>query len=348
MEQRSEQTHEIVCADRITTTAVVPTYNEEAYIGPCLLALLNQTGLSGEVEIIVVDGGSTDRTVQIVRSFPEFGTRLRLLHNPRRLQVFAWNLALREARGEYYAMIGAHAEYGPTYLADCLDVMKRTGAAGVGGVARAYGEGFIGNVIAWAMSSPFGIGNARFRYSDREEEADSVFALFTRRQTLEEIGGFDEALPFDEDSDVNYRLRRRGGKIFMSPSIRVRYAVRRTLRGVWLQMLRYGYWRRFTQRKHRSQTPLRTYAPGMLLVGMVVSALLAATPLRVLAAIVPGTYALFLAAASLRSLPATRAGVVLVPVVLATMHTAYAWGWWSATLAMLRAPLRTAAHTAPH
>jgi glycosyltransferase involved in cell wall biosynthesis len=311
------------------------------------MSLLQQQDVSGgDVEILVVDGGSTDRTTQIVRSFPEFGDRIRLLENRRRLQVYAWNLALAQARGEYYAMIGAHAEYSPTYFASCLEVMRRTRADGVGGVARAYGHGLMGRVIAWCMSSPFGIGNARFRYAKHEEETDSVFALFTRRETVESLGGFDESLPFDEDSDLNYRLRARGGRIVMSPAIRVNYAARGSLRGLWMQMYRYGYFRRFTQRKHRGRTPLRTYAPAALLAALALSAALAVTPARTTAALVPGAYALFLLTATCRSIGVTRAGAPLVPAALVTMHVAYGWGWWSAFLGTLlrhqyRGALRT-------
>jgi GT2 family glycosyltransferase len=307
---------------------------------------LNQTGVDGEIEILVVDGCSTDRTVQVVRSFPEFGTRIRLLENPRRLQVYAWNIALREARGEYYAMIGAHAVYGSTYFAQCVDAIKRTGAHAVGGVAVAFGEGALGHAIAWCMSSPFGVGNARFRYTDREQEADSVFALFTTRSILESVGGFDESLPFDEDSDLNYRLRQRGYKLVVSPRVPVRYAVRRSLRALWKQMYRYGYWRRFTQRKHGAGVPMRTYVPAAFLGALTASAALVATPARTLAAVVPGVYAAFLVAAALRSIPATGWKSVLVPPAAATMHVAYGWGWWSAAIANLRAPLRRAARNA--
>lgn len=345
MEQRSEETYEPVLADRVVITAVVATYNEEAYIGPCLMNLLHQEGVDGDVEILVVDGGSTDRTVQIVRSFPEFGDRIRLIVNPRRLQVYAWNLALSQARGQYYAMIGAHAEYSPTYFANCLDVMLRTKAEGVGGVAHAYGDGLIGTAIAWCMSSPFGIGNARFRYADCEQETDSVFALFTRRKTLLDLGGFDESLPFDEDSDLNYRMRERGGKIVMSPNIRVNYAARSSLRALWKQMFRYGYFRRFTQRKHRGRTPLRTYVPGALVAGLALSAVLAATPARLLSTVIPGVYAAFLVCAALRSIGTARTAAPLVPAALVTMHIAYGWGWWSALLATLGAHLRTKPRT---
>lgn len=335
MEERSEQTYAPVRRNSVTVTAVVPTFNEEAHIGTCLLGLLRQEGVPGDVEILVVDGGSRDRTVDIVRSFPEYGQQLRLIHNPHKLQVYAWNAGMREARGEYYAMISAHAEYGPRYLAECLEVIRRTGAAAVGGVQRPYGEDIIGRTIACCMSSGFGIGNARFRYTSQEEETDSVFAMFTRRDTLERLGGFDESLPFDEDSDLNYRIRSSGGKLVVSPSIHVRYAVRRSLRALWKQMYRYGYWRRFTQMKHPREVPLRIYAPALLITGLAVSVALAATPVRPLALVVPGAYAVFLGVAVLAAMRRTGFAAPLVPLALSTMHVSYGTGWLTAVVRTL-------------
>lgn len=346
MEQRSAQTDELVRRDRVVITAVVPTYNEEAHIGSCLLSLLRQSGIDGVVEILVVDGGSSDRTIDVVRSFPEYGANVRLLLNPRRLQVFAWNTALREAQGEYYAMISAHSEYGPTYFADCIDVMRRTYAAAVGGVQHPYGTSAIGRAIAWCMSSSFGMGNARFRYTKREEEAESVFAMFTRKRTLEDLGGFDIRLPFDEDSDLSYRMRSAGGKIVVSPRIEVRYAVRQSLRALWKQMERYGFFRRFTQLKHPRRAPLRTYAPAMLFAGMLLSALLLATPARAFGLFIPAIYAAFLTAGAAASIRRTRFAAAIVPVALATMQLAYGWGWWRAAVTTALASLRTARRNA--
>ena len=347
MEERSEQTYEIVRGDRVVITAVVAAYNEEQHIGRCLQDLLSQQH-AGEIEIIVVDGMSTDRTVDVVRSFPEYGTKIKLIPNPRRLQVYAWNAALEIAQGEYFAMILAHAQYSPTYFASCLEVMRRTGAQAVGGVQRACGHGFVGTAVAWCMSSAAGIGNARYRYTEDEEEADSVFSIFTRVQTLRALGGYDVRVPFDEDSDMNYRLRKAGAKLVTSPRIGVRYVVRHSFKALAKQMYRYGYWRRATQLKHGAEVPVRVLVPAALIAALLLSAALLATPLRAMALAVPGLYAAMLLLSMLMAVPRAGVSALCVPPALATMHLSYGAGYWMALVKVRQLPRAAHGHSVAH
>ena len=347
MEERSEQAHAVVSRDRVTITAVVATYNEEAYIGRCLLAILAQQPVSGDFEILVIDGGSTDRTVDIVRSFPEFGTKIRLVENPRRLQVFAWNIALREMRGEYFAMMTAHADYASDYFLRCLETLERTKATAVGGVPWALGEGSFGRAVAFCMSTPFGVGSARFRYLTHEEICDTVPLIFARKRTIDAVGGWDERIAFDEDSDMSYRLRARGGKLVVSPSIGVKYYVRQSPKGLWKQMFRYGYWRRFTQLKHPDEVPLRIMAPTALLAGLAFSAAVALTPARPVALVVPAMYGAFVLTATVIAAARIGGAAASVPGAMMTMHAAYGVGYWKALLKMRSlgagTPVRSAA-----
>jgi glycosyltransferase involved in cell wall biosynthesis len=316
-----------------TLTAVVPTLNEASHIAGCLESLIEQQGIGEDFEIVVVDGGSTDGTCDIVRAFPGFGGRIRLLDNPDRYQVYAWNIGWRAARGEYIAGVVAHVKYDAHYLRAGLDVLARTGADVVGPVAVAYGRGLFGGAVAWCMSSPFGVGNARFRYTTVEEEVDSVCNVIMRRDWFVRLGGYDERVPFDEDDELNYRLRRAGGRILVSPELRIRYHVRQTVVALARQMFSYGYWRRFTRILHPARVPARIYAPPALVAGLAVSLALAATPLWRLAPIVPGLYAAFVAVAAVvacRTIGPLRAA--FVPCALATMHLSYGAGFFRALM----------------
>ena len=195
-------------------------------------------------------------------------------------------------------------------------------------------EGALGRAVAWCMSTPFGVGGARFRYIEQEEECDTVPLIFTRRDTLVRAGGYDERVLFDEDSEMNYRLRAAGAKFLVTPRAGVRYYVRRSLRGVAKQMYRYGYYRRMTQLLHPRRVPLRIYAPPAFLAALALSAALACTPLRWLGAVTPACYALFLCVASVKACARIGvAGLYCIPA-LAVMHSSYGWGFWKGLLAM--------------
>ena len=307
----------------VFATAVVATLNEERYIEACLQQLLQQRGLVGKLEILVIDGGSTDRTRDIVRSHPAFGTRVALLENPRRYQAFAYNQGIRAARGSYIWFVVAHAEYADDYLSEAISLIHRLDAANVGGVPKAIGDGSIGKAIAFAMSSPFGVGDATFRYVEDERCVDSVFVGVARRDRLLEIGGFSEDVPFDEDTDLNLRLRGAGYRLAISPKLRCRYHMRRSLSSLSKQMYRYGFWRRKSQLNFGARVPLRVLAPPALVLGLALSPLVP-EPLRW---IVPGAYACFLSLASSAAIRRLGTLAIYVPAVVATMHVSYGAGW---------------------
>jgi succinoglycan biosynthesis protein ExoA len=318
-------------------SAIVATFNEERHIGRCLSDLLDQRGLRDDFEIIVIDGGSRDRALNVIRSFPEFGTRIRLIENPRRFQVYAWNIGWRAARGEYVAFIGAHCSYDASYLQGCLEAIERTGAEAVGPVQVPLATTPLGQAIAWCMGSPFGVGNARFRFTRQEEEVDSVFSMFLKRSTLERLGGYDERVAFDEDGEFNYRLRAAGGRIVVCPALGARYFVRDSFRGLARQMFCYGYWRRFTRVLHPRSVPLRVQAPPALLAALAASIVLALTPLRLAALAAPVAYAAFIAAATLSAVrSAGYRCAAWVPLVLPVMHLSYGAGFWRALLVPVR------------
>lgn len=311
-------------------TAVVATYNEERYIEKCLRDLLDQDALEGQVEILVIDGGSQDRTVELVNRFIDGKHPVRLLRNPNRLQVHAWNMGAWKAKGKYVTLISAHTEYSADYLVSCMKALESTGAASVGGVQVPVGEGAVGRVIAWAMQSPFAIGNGRFRYARTAEFVDHVFTVFLKRETLISMGGYDESFAVNEDCEFDYRLRKAGHTLFCTPSIGVRYHPRSSIQTLARQMYRYGFWRRRTQLRHPEYVPLRVLAPPLLVLGLVLSgALFVATrwPPSLAPLAVYGVF-IALAAATAASKLKSPVALVIAPVVLCAMHVSYGLGWW--------------------
>jgi succinoglycan biosynthesis protein ExoA len=312
-------------------TVVMPVRNEAAFIRRSLGAVMAQDYPRDRLEIVVVDGASEDDTAAIVRSMGGGHPGLRLLDNPRRIQAAALNVGIRAARGDIVVRVDGHSFVAPDYVSCCVELLGAGRAENVGGRMRPEAEGWTARGIALATSSPFGLGNSKFHFSESESFVDTVYLGAYRRRTLEELGLYDESVDVNEDYELNYRLRRAGGRILLSPRIRSTYHPRTSLRELARQYLRYGRWKAHVLRKH----------PGSLVWRQAVApALVAALAASGLAALVwPSAAVLFAAIASVYLVAAAGAALVaargewrLTPAVLAAFAAVHlAWGlgvWW--------------------
>ncbi len=309
-------------------SVVVATLNEERHIGRILDQMLAQEEVGGDIEILVADGGSSDRTREIVASYAN-GGKVHLIDNLKRQHVYGFNLALRTARGSIVCLIGGHCSFPRNYLARCMAVKRRTGAANVGGVIRHQGDGPIGQAIALAMTSPIGVGNAKFRLATREQPCDSVMGLFCDRRIFDEIGYFNETSIVNQDGEFNHRLRAAGYTVLVSPEIECTYFVRPSIAALGRQYYRYGYYRRWTEVQHPGSVPWRVYAPPLLLAALAASTALIATGHYAAGLAVPLLYAGVLIAAASDGLRRSKKLPValLEPLAAATMHLAFGAGW---------------------
>ncbi len=281
----------------IRVSVIVPTNNEERYIAACLESVLSQGFPAEEFEVLVVDGGRTDRTRAIVRSVIGRVPVVRLLENPKRIAAAAINVGLKNARGEFVMVLGAHATYDPAYVKGCVALLERGAAENVGGVQRAVGTRYVSRVIALAMSHPLGVGDAHFRFSDQERYVDSVFGGAWRRETLERLGGFSEEWAINEDYEFNYRLRQAGGRILLSPAIRLKYYPRRSFAELSRQYFRYGLWKVKTLVTYPGSVRWRQLVPPALVLGLIASGAILPVSSFV-GAVVPVVYLLALLGAS--------------------------------------------------
>ena len=231
-------------------TVIVPVYNEEQFIGRCLQSLLEQDYPENRMEIIIIDGNSSDGTVEAVKALMDETSRIRVFANPKRIIPAAINLGISHAIGEIVVRADAHNVYDPGYIRHSVKLLQQSGAANVGGVIEPKGEGLVGSAIASAVSSPFGVGNAYYRFSRRERWVDTVpFGCWFKR-TLTDLGGYNESYHINEDYELNYRIRKNGGKILLSPEIRSIYYPRSSFKALAKQYYRYGKWKVKTLVEH--------------------------------------------------------------------------------------------------
>ena len=309
---------------------ICPIRNEDVHIVDCLQSIMNQDYDPTRIEILVVDGMSNDRTREIVKELQKTDARIRLLDNPSRIVPAAMNIGIRHARGEVIVRVDGHAVISENYLTRCIEVLQKTGADCVGGPIDSINRTYLGRAIALAMSFPFGMGDSRFRTSNFEGYVDTLAFGAYRHAVFERIGLFDEELVRCQDDELNYRLRKFGGTIYMTPQIRSRYFPRANLRKLWRQFFQYGFWKVRVLQKHMRMMQPRQFAPGAFVGALLVtlSAGMVAKPLLMAFGGILATYLLAnLLASGVLALKRGFRYFPLLPVVFGLLHFGYGAGF---------------------
>lgn len=244
-----------------TVTVVIPVLDEELHLAACLAAVQAQTYPS-IVEILVVDGGSSDRTVEIAAS-----SGATVLRNPRRIQAAGLNIALAQARGEVFVRVDGHCRIAADYVQRSVDALCRTGAALVGGAMTPIANSFRQRGIAVAMTSAFGAGPARFHLGGEAGWVETVYLGCCRTSDARAVGGYAEDVGVNEDAEFALRIDRLGG-VWFDPAIRSTYVPRTSLRAVGRQFFRYGRSRAATVRRHPRSVRWRQLSPPLLVFGI--------------------------------------------------------------------------------
>lgn len=311
----------------ISVSVLVPVLNEAALLERALAKIRDQK-LDGELEILVVDGGSADGSREIAARIARADERVRVVDNPARHTPAALNRGLHVARGTFVARMDAHAYYPGDYIARGIERLRRGDVACVSGPQLAVGDEPSTRAAALALQSPFGVGGARFRRVGRgEEDVDSGFCGVWRRDLLLDLGGWDEEWQVNQDGELAARIRARGGRIVCMPEMAARYVPRASLRALARQYWRYGQYRVKTARRH-PESLRRSHVLCPMLVGMATLApwpARAARPVRWALA----SYAALLAVEGLRSARRSSTWELAprVAAALATMHVAWGAGF---------------------
>jgi glycosyltransferase involved in cell wall biosynthesis len=249
----------------IIVSVVIPTYNEEKYIKNCILSLLKQDYPQNQMEWIFVDGCSSDRTKEIIESYKhKFPQLIRVYNNPNKTVPYAMNIGIKSSVGKYIIRLDAHSEYADNYISKCVYYLDTTDADNVGGVAETKSSGFVGNAIAFMLSSKFGVGNSQFRINGKSGYVDTVpFGAF-RREVFEKYGFYDERLTRNQDNEMNYRIRKNGGKIYMAEDIKLAYFCRDSIKGIAKMAMTNGKWNVITMKLCPGAMGLRHFIPLIL------------------------------------------------------------------------------------
>ena len=256
---------------QINVSVVMPVYNEERYISHCIETLLEQDYPKEQMEWIFVDGMSKDRTVEIIGHFHQrYPDLIKVLRNPKKTVPYAMNIGIADAVGAYIIRLDAHADYADDYISKCVHYLDTIDADNVGGVAETKANGYMGNCIAKMLSSRFGVGNSEFRTNGESGYVDTVpFGAF-RREVFERWGGYDERLTRNQDNEMNYRIRKNGGKIYLANDIHLSYYCRDTVKGIMKMALQNGTWNVITMYLCPGSMGIRHFVPLAFVLSLIV------------------------------------------------------------------------------
>lgn len=245
-----------------SVSVIIPVRNEENHIESCISNLLDTTYPLSKIEIIVIDGESSDNTREVIKHLQEQGLNLKLFSNPKKTPYAGLNIGLKHSKGDIILRLDARSICPRDYIKACIDTLIKTNADNVGGVQRPIGMTPTQEAIAIAMTHPFGVGNAQFRIGKKSGYVDTVYLGCYKRVIFDQIGYFDEDGPvISEDSSMNQRIIKNGGKVYLNKDIIVSYYTKDNFKNFWRQYFVYGGARAHSFLKYKKFTSIRQLIP---------------------------------------------------------------------------------------
>ena len=252
-----------------TFSIIIPCLNEEDYIKNCLDSIIAQEYELNKIEIIIVDGNSTDNTLNIIHEYQENYSQIKLFRNPLKKTPISLNIGIKNSVNQIIVILGAHTKLDKEFIRYNNKFLHEKNAAATGGTQINVGNNFIQCLIGTVMEIPFAMATARYRWSKKEQYVDTVVYAAYKREIFEEIGLFEEKIIISEDAEINWRIRQAGNKIFFSPLIKSYYYPRNTILKFLKQMFRYGILRVNMFKKHPDSVSISHLIPPIFAISLI-------------------------------------------------------------------------------
>lgn len=304
--------------------AVIPCLNEAAHLDGLLRQMLADPAID---LMVVADGGSTDGSRRIVENIARHDPRVRLIDNPARIQSAGINRAVAEHGRDYYWLlrIDAHCRYPVNYASTLLRVADAQSASAVVVPMLTQGKSGFQLAVATAQNSVLGTGGSAHRHLGQGRFVDHGHHALIRLDLFQRIGGYCEAMPCNEDAELDHRQTLEGGRIWLEPAAAIIYFPRTQPLALWRQYYRYGVGRARNLLRHRMRPHLRQLAPLAVPAAVSLMPLTALHPVFALP-----TIAWFVLCLTLGALVGVRQGGgwrIAAGVAAAIMHAAWAFGF---------------------
>ena len=258
-------------------SVICPVFNEEKFIEACILSIIEQDYPQDSMEVLFVDGRSTDRTREIIQKYMEQYDFIKLLDNPERIVPYALNRGLKAAKGEVIMRLDGHCTYPTNYISELVRYLYQLDADNVGGVwnTQPAKDTPMCQAIALASSHPFGVGGSMHKIgASKIIETDTVPFGCYKREVFEKTGPFDTDLVRNQDDEFNGRLLNLGGKIYLIPQVIINYTARDTLCKARKMYYQYGLYKPLVNKKLGAPATVRQFFPLLFLFGIVLGGIL--------------------------------------------------------------------------
>ena len=317
---------------QIRVCAVIPVLNEEKFIKRCIDSLLAQTF---PVKIMVLDGGSTDSTLDILDSY---GDSIRVIENPGKRVPNARNSALEHLDDDIthcLELIG-HSwidnDHVEKRVNDLIELESTLGI-NVGAIGclteSADSDDHVSSWIEGALRSPIGSGGGQFqRFEGRHQTKVPAFCLHNV-EALRSVDGWDERFITSQDSDLSMRLISAGWQLWRSDVSCVYMHKRSSLKNWWKMCHRYGFWRTKVVLKHPKRMDARELLPlfGLVLIFVLPKWWYA-----------PVAYLLALVTSGVVYSNSRLSSFIGIPICLVMLHTAFTIGMFDGLIRSGKAP----------
>ena len=315
-------------------SVICPIYNEEKYIKQCIDSILQQDYPHNDMEILFVDGMSTDKTRDVLSAYLEKYPFIKILDNPNKTVPWAMNIGIKASQGETIIRLDGHVVYPNNYFSVLVKNLKDLGADNVGALCETLPTGTSVKelAIAEALSSPFGMGNSYFRIGcDDVKRVDTVpFGCFNR-EVFDKVGLYDNELVRNQDDELNGRIIKKGGKIYLIPSVVTKYYARDKVSKVQTMFYQYGLYKPLVNRKLGSPATVRQFFPLVFVLGLIFGSILSCISWKI-ALMYVSVLALYLLLSfhfTYKSVKKTGNWVLFFyqPLIYFVVHTSYGWGY---------------------
>lgn len=307
---------------------IIPVYNEENFIIKCIESIYSQDYPQELIDIIVIDGNSSDKTIELINSY---FVNVTVFHNPHRIVPISMNIGVREAKGEYVIRLDAHCEYPRNYLKRLIERISQGDIDNVGGTLQTLpgNDTKKSEAIAMALSTRFGVGNSYFRVGTTEEmDVDTVPFGCYPKEVFTKYGFYDEELVRNQDDEFNARIIKGGGRIVLLPDVIIKYYARDSLKKVARMYFQYGLFKPLVNKKLKRITTLRQFAPFFFILGLTIGCMLSLffpvfRPLYLLIILFYLVIDLIISLRNSSSLVMFRYLFICYPII----HLSYGWGY---------------------